>query len=174
MRLEAELGRPDAMRRTYRLLARRLADLDDDQIAPTRAVHDHAETAASVGDQVIAPPNPRQLRLTDTDLLATPPTMPAAATGGASRALRSGMPALAARQGTGQDHRGGVARRRQPVVHDPTWAASRWVASSVATGRPLSATMLALLWLAAGGRPLLSTRDLAVTKGSGTVERRCG
>jgi DNA-binding SARP family transcriptional activator len=30
MRLEAELGRPDAVRRTYRLLARRLADLDVD------------------------------------------------------------------------------------------------------------------------------------------------
>jgi tetratricopeptide (TPR) repeat protein len=30
MRMEAELGRPDAVRRTYRLLARRLADLDVD------------------------------------------------------------------------------------------------------------------------------------------------
>ena len=30
MRLEAELGRPDAVRRTYRLLARRLAELDVD------------------------------------------------------------------------------------------------------------------------------------------------
>jgi DNA-binding SARP family transcriptional activator len=30
MRLEAELGRPDAVKRTYRLLARRLADLDVD------------------------------------------------------------------------------------------------------------------------------------------------
>jgi DNA-binding SARP family transcriptional activator len=30
MRLEANLGRPDAVRRTYRLLARRLADLDVD------------------------------------------------------------------------------------------------------------------------------------------------
>jgi DNA-binding SARP family transcriptional activator len=30
MRLEAELGRPDAVRRTYRPLARRLAELDVD------------------------------------------------------------------------------------------------------------------------------------------------
>jgi DNA-binding SARP family transcriptional activator len=30
MRLEAELGRPDAVRRTYRLLARQLAELDVD------------------------------------------------------------------------------------------------------------------------------------------------
>jgi DNA-binding SARP family transcriptional activator len=30
MRLQAELGRPDAVKRTYRLLARRLADLDAD------------------------------------------------------------------------------------------------------------------------------------------------
>jgi DNA-binding SARP family transcriptional activator len=30
MRLEASLGRPDAVRRTYRLLARRLAELDVD------------------------------------------------------------------------------------------------------------------------------------------------
>jgi DNA-binding SARP family transcriptional activator len=30
MRLEAELGRPDAVKRTYRLLARQLADLDVD------------------------------------------------------------------------------------------------------------------------------------------------
>jgi DNA-binding SARP family transcriptional activator len=30
MRLQAELGRPDAVKRTYRLLARRLADLDTD------------------------------------------------------------------------------------------------------------------------------------------------
>ena len=30
MRLQAGLGRPDAVRRTYRLLARRLADLDAD------------------------------------------------------------------------------------------------------------------------------------------------
>ena len=30
MRLQAGLGRPDAVRRTYRLLARRLADLDID------------------------------------------------------------------------------------------------------------------------------------------------
>ena len=30
MRLEAELGRPDAVKRTYRLLAHRLADLDVD------------------------------------------------------------------------------------------------------------------------------------------------
>jgi hypothetical protein len=30
MRLQAELRRPDGVRRTYRLLARRLADLDVD------------------------------------------------------------------------------------------------------------------------------------------------
>ena len=30
MRLEAELVRPDVVKRTYRLLARRLADLDAD------------------------------------------------------------------------------------------------------------------------------------------------
>jgi DNA-binding SARP family transcriptional activator len=30
MRLQAGLGRPDAVRRTYRLLARRLAELDAD------------------------------------------------------------------------------------------------------------------------------------------------
>jgi DNA-binding SARP family transcriptional activator len=30
MRLQAELGRPDAVQRTYRLLARQLADLDVD------------------------------------------------------------------------------------------------------------------------------------------------
>ena len=30
MRLQSQLGRPDAVRRTYRLLARRLADLDVD------------------------------------------------------------------------------------------------------------------------------------------------
>jgi DNA-binding SARP family transcriptional activator len=35
MRLEAELGRPDAVRRTYRLLARRLADLDVDPDSET-------------------------------------------------------------------------------------------------------------------------------------------
>jgi DNA-binding SARP family transcriptional activator len=35
MPLEAELGRPDAVRRTYRLLARRLADLDVDPDAET-------------------------------------------------------------------------------------------------------------------------------------------
>jgi DNA-binding SARP family transcriptional activator len=35
MRLEAELGRPDAVKRTYRLLARRLADLDVDPDAAT-------------------------------------------------------------------------------------------------------------------------------------------
>jgi DNA-binding SARP family transcriptional activator len=35
MRLEAELGRPDAVKRTYRLLARRLADLDVDPDAET-------------------------------------------------------------------------------------------------------------------------------------------
>jgi DNA-binding SARP family transcriptional activator len=35
MRLEAELDRPDAVRRTYRLLARRLADLDVDPDAET-------------------------------------------------------------------------------------------------------------------------------------------
>ena len=35
MRLEADLGRPDAVRRTYRLLARRLADLDVDPDAET-------------------------------------------------------------------------------------------------------------------------------------------
>jgi DNA-binding SARP family transcriptional activator len=35
MRMEAELGRPDAVRRTYRLLARRLADLDADPDAET-------------------------------------------------------------------------------------------------------------------------------------------
>jgi DNA-binding SARP family transcriptional activator len=35
MRLEAELGRPDAVRRAYRLLARRLADLDVDPDAET-------------------------------------------------------------------------------------------------------------------------------------------
>jgi DNA-binding SARP family transcriptional activator len=35
MRLEGELGRPDAVKRTYRLLARRLADLDVDPDAET-------------------------------------------------------------------------------------------------------------------------------------------
>ena len=35
MRLRAELGHPDAVRRTYRLLARRLADLDVDPDAET-------------------------------------------------------------------------------------------------------------------------------------------
>jgi DNA-binding SARP family transcriptional activator len=35
MRLEAKLGRPDAVKRTYRLLARRLADLDVDPDAET-------------------------------------------------------------------------------------------------------------------------------------------
>ena len=35
MRLEAELDRPDAVKRTYRLLARRLADLDIDPDAET-------------------------------------------------------------------------------------------------------------------------------------------
>jgi DNA-binding SARP family transcriptional activator len=35
MRLEAELGRPDAVKRTYRLLGRRLADLDVDPDAET-------------------------------------------------------------------------------------------------------------------------------------------
>jgi len=35
MRLEAELGRPDAVRRTYRLLARQLADLNVDPAPAT-------------------------------------------------------------------------------------------------------------------------------------------
>jgi DNA-binding SARP family transcriptional activator len=36
MRLEAELGRRDAVKRTYRLLARRLADLDVDPDPETK------------------------------------------------------------------------------------------------------------------------------------------
>ena len=36
MRLQAELRRPDGVRRTYRLLARRLADLDVDPDPETK------------------------------------------------------------------------------------------------------------------------------------------
>jgi DNA-binding SARP family transcriptional activator len=35
MRLQAELGRPDGVQRTYRLLARRLAELDVDPAPET-------------------------------------------------------------------------------------------------------------------------------------------
>ena len=46
MRLPAGLGRPDAVRRTYRLLARRLADLDADPDPETERAGGRAAASA--------------------------------------------------------------------------------------------------------------------------------